>query len=49
VVRTSLGGLFLHVDGICLVIQGFILLSCGIDKEFFAFVGNFFLFHVILV
>ena len=38
-----------HVDEIYVVDEGFILLYYEIGKEFSAFVGNFFLFHVILV
>jgi hypothetical protein len=44
-----LGGLFLHVDGIYLVNR---VLSCylvELVRKFSAFVGNFFLFHVVLV
>jgi hypothetical protein len=39
----------LHIDEIYLVVEGLILLSCGIGKEFSAFAGNFFLFHANLV
>jgi hypothetical protein len=46
---TLLEASLLHVDEIYLVNEGFILLSCGIGKEFSAFVGNFFLFHLVLV
>jgi hypothetical protein len=37
---TLLEACLLHLDEIYLVDEGFILLSCGIGKEFFAFVGN---------
>jgi hypothetical protein len=46
---TFLEACLLHFDDIYFINEGFILLSCGIGKEFSAFVGNFFLFHGILV
>jgi hypothetical protein len=49
VVHYLLGDLSLHVDEICLVDKGLILLYCEIGKEFSAIVGNFFLFHLVLV
>jgi hypothetical protein len=43
VVCTSWRLVFLHVDGIYLVKLGFILLSCEIGKEIFAFCWYFLL------